>query len=68
MINKSGITDTTFSDDQTSVEVTHADVSKATYTDGDLYTICEEILGSGHKKIVTKNDDGSFSTEIYPIM
>lgn len=67
MINKSGITDTVFSADHTSVEVTHADGTKANYTGEDLYTICEEILGSGHRKVITRNDDGTFKTEIYPV-
>jgi hypothetical protein len=67
MINKSGITDTVFSDDQTSVDVTHADGTKATYTGEDLYAICEAMFDGSHRTIVSKDEQGNFHTEISPV-
>jgi hypothetical protein len=67
MINTSGITDTKFATDHSSVEVTHADGTVATYTGDDLYTICEEMLSASHRKIIRKDENGQFTTEIYPV-
>jgi hypothetical protein len=66
MINTSGIVDTNFSADHSSVEVTHTDGTVAVYTGEDLFAVCEEILSGKQKKVVTKGEDGEFHTEYVP--